>query len=302
MSTVGIVIICIIFAAVFACMVVAAVFVYRDAKKRNMNPILWAIVAFVVPFFVGAIAYFVIREPIVSAECPNCGNALQNDAKACEKCGTVMMAMCEKCDFPIQKKWKSCPNCGNELPEKFNQPIFKYKKESGIIPVGIIICVLVFAFALLDVVVRVFDKKSVETYSSGYGNCSGMYNITEEDLSVNVKIKEWIEKSKKEEDDVFVLISKKSSTCIVYVKDNNALLEDSMAVKYYSENKEMKKFEMSLNLSETKYEDKYGYDFFVYKLDVYDEVEFDVFIDDEKQDISVTYTDSDISVATWEVK
>ena len=296
----------IVLVAVLVCMAIATVYVYKDAKKRKMNEKIWAVVAFVVPFFIGVIVYFTIREPIVTVVCPDCEEELDKNAKVCGKCNTVLMTNCDKCDFPVKAGWRSCPNCGNELPEKFNQPITKYRKDSGIIPVAIIIGVLGLAFAAVCWIVSIPDSDdNGNTSSTGYGGHSGMYNITEDDMAGNSHIKEWIEKAKKDESKVSVLLSKTSGTCIVYVKDNDALLENSIDLDYTWGTKNGAKYEefiATLYLTDSQYEDKYGYDFLMYEMQVWDDVEFTAYLDEEKQDVSVTYTDGDISMDTWEVE
>ena len=49
--------------------------VYHDAKKRGMEPLLWALVATLVPYLLGLIAYLIIRHPIQSF-CPSCSQPI----------------------------------------------------------------------------------------------------------------------------------------------------------------------------------------------------------------------------------
>jgi len=104
MSVVGVLIITII--PMLICMVLAAMFVYSDAKKRNMNEVVWALVAFFVPVFIGVIVYIAIREPITTNACPVCGEAISGNDKECKKCHTILMTACNKCGFPLKKDWK----------------------------------------------------------------------------------------------------------------------------------------------------------------------------------------------------
>jgi len=46
--------------------------VYHDAKHRGMEPLVWALVAALVPYFIGLIAYLVVRQP-KAALCGSCG-------------------------------------------------------------------------------------------------------------------------------------------------------------------------------------------------------------------------------------
>ncbi len=76
--------------------ILLAVFVYKDSKKRGMEPILWTLIVFLVPNFIGLIIYLVVRNTHKT-------NPYMNNLK-CRNCGT-----------PIQKNWKVCPNCMTKL-------------------------------------------------------------------------------------------------------------------------------------------------------------------------------------------
>ena len=51
-------------------------YVNRDSKRRGMSPILWTLVAILVPNLLGILLYFVLRQPLVRV-CPQCGCAVQ---------------------------------------------------------------------------------------------------------------------------------------------------------------------------------------------------------------------------------
>lgn len=76
--------------------ILLAVFVYKDSKKRGMEPILWTLIVIFVPNFIGLIIYLVVRST-------HKGNPYTNQLK-CKNCGTV-----------IQKNWKVCPKCMTKL-------------------------------------------------------------------------------------------------------------------------------------------------------------------------------------------
>lgn len=42
--------------------IIIGIFVYRDAKKRDTNPLLWAIVSALTPSFIGLIVYLIVRN------------------------------------------------------------------------------------------------------------------------------------------------------------------------------------------------------------------------------------------------
>ena len=57
-------------------------YVNRDARRRGMSPLLWTIVAILIPHGLGLILYFILRQPLHSA-CPQCGNAVQTGFNFC---------------------------------------------------------------------------------------------------------------------------------------------------------------------------------------------------------------------------
>lgn len=81
-----ILLLCFILFAVCASAFFAA-WVYQDCKKRGDDPVLWAIVVFVVTPFIGLLIYF-LRRSEVTAACHACGHRISLKAKYCEECGT----------------------------------------------------------------------------------------------------------------------------------------------------------------------------------------------------------------------
>ena len=57
-------------------------YIAADAKRRGMNPVLWLLVALFVPYLIGVILYFVIREPLPMA-CPQCGRMVNPHFNFC---------------------------------------------------------------------------------------------------------------------------------------------------------------------------------------------------------------------------
>lgn len=84
----GLIVLC-----VLAIPVTVGVIVYTDAKSRGVDALLWALVAVLVPSFIGVIIYLVIRQ----------GN-LANTGISCSSCGK-----------PVKKEWKTCPYCSKDL-------------------------------------------------------------------------------------------------------------------------------------------------------------------------------------------
>ena len=87
------------FALMFIIWIVLAIWVYKDAEKRDGNGALWLIIV-IITGILGLIIWLIVRPPIGgkkpgtaqqpdSAErrCPSCGRAIPNDARVCPYCG-----------------------------------------------------------------------------------------------------------------------------------------------------------------------------------------------------------------------
>jgi len=99
--------------------------VYRDAERRGMNGVLWALLV-LVGNIVGLIIYLIVRseefpktvpgEPTQS--CSGCGKVVVQKYAFCPHCGTRLKAVCPNCDKPVSSDWKVCPHCGQKLAEE----------------------------------------------------------------------------------------------------------------------------------------------------------------------------------------
>lgn len=92
-------------------------FVYRDAKQRNMNAILWAFVAALAPAFIGLIVYLLVRGNYMNLRCPQCSTPVMETYVVCPKCGAKLRPSCPNCKAPVEPDWKVCPRCTTPLPE-----------------------------------------------------------------------------------------------------------------------------------------------------------------------------------------
>jgi hypothetical protein len=61
-------------------------YVYADARRRAMPPVLWALLAALVPNLLGFLFYFALRRPTAS-QCPQCGRAVEAGQRFCPSCG-----------------------------------------------------------------------------------------------------------------------------------------------------------------------------------------------------------------------
>ncbi len=90
------------------------IFVHHDARQRGMEPALWTVVAVLVPYFIGLVAYLVARQSH-SRTCAACGAGVPADARYCPHCGAELAVRCPSCDRQLPEGASYCPSCGTAL-------------------------------------------------------------------------------------------------------------------------------------------------------------------------------------------
>ncbi len=96
------------------CIVLLIGYINRDAKRRGMSPLLWTIVAIAIPYGMGGLLYFILRQPRSSA-CPQCGNAVQPGFNFCPRCNYKLSPSCPQCQRLVGVNDVYCPYCGTSL-------------------------------------------------------------------------------------------------------------------------------------------------------------------------------------------
>lgn len=91
------------------------VYVYRDAKRRGMNAVLWTLIAVLSPALIGFIIYLLIRNSYSDLECPQCAAPVEEDYVVCPRCGVKLRPSCPGCSAPVEEDWKVCPRCAAPL-------------------------------------------------------------------------------------------------------------------------------------------------------------------------------------------
>jgi len=92
-------------------------YVYRDAKRRGMNPILWTLLVLILSpayMFIGLIIYLLIREPLPYA-CPQCTTAVTARFNFCPNCKYNLHPACPQCQREVSDSDKFCPYCATPL-------------------------------------------------------------------------------------------------------------------------------------------------------------------------------------------
>ena len=90
-------------------------FVFKDSKKRGMDPWLWATVAIFVPNLIGLIIYLIVRNSYTKKICTCCGKPVDENFMNCPFCGYKLKENCASCGYAIVPEWNICPQCGVKL-------------------------------------------------------------------------------------------------------------------------------------------------------------------------------------------
>ena len=91
-------------------------YVNRDSKRRRMSPVLWTLVALLIPNGMGILLYFVLRQPL-SGACPQCGNPVEIEFQFCPRCSHKLGPNCPHCQRSVQADDRYCPYCGTPLDQ-----------------------------------------------------------------------------------------------------------------------------------------------------------------------------------------
>jgi ABC-type Fe3+ transport system permease subunit len=95
-------------------------YVYRDARRRNMNATLWTLLVLVLApssLIIGLVIYLLVREPL-PYPCPRCGALVGPRFNFCSNCKCNLHPSCPNCKQEIAETDKFCPNCAYELGRK----------------------------------------------------------------------------------------------------------------------------------------------------------------------------------------
>ncbi len=135
---------------------IVGIYVYRDAGRRGMNAILWALVAAAGPALIGLIIYLLVKGNYSDLRCPRCDGTVKEQFVVCPACGTKLRAACSNCAMPVEADWKVCPKCTQPLAgmqTDVQLPVRAKDKSIGkvlaivlIIP-ALLIAILAFSFS-----------------------------------------------------------------------------------------------------------------------------------------------------------
>lgn len=196
-------IVLVIYLALFICIpVLIGVYVYRDAKNRGMNAVLWTLIAILVPALIGFIIYLLVRGSYSDMKCPKCESPVAEPYLSCPRCGAKLKPTCPSCAAPVEAEWKVCPKCATQLPEHYDDvtsPVRKKDKTLG----KILLAVVLIPMLLLVVMVLSFTG-----FSSTAGGITGVTSLPVDDYLQEVgnpQIEQWIDNSGDEYSKAYVL-------------------------------------------------------------------------------------------------
>jgi hypothetical protein len=92
-------------------------YIYRDAKRRDMNPALWTLLALILSpayLLIGLIIYLLVREPLPYT-CPQCAATVNARFNFCPNCKYNLHPACPQCQREVTDADKFCPYCATEL-------------------------------------------------------------------------------------------------------------------------------------------------------------------------------------------
>jgi RNA polymerase subunit RPABC4/transcription elongation factor Spt4 len=95
-------------------------YVNRDATRRGMNSTLWTLLVIFVPYAIGLILYFLLREPL-PYNCPGCGALVNARFNFCPQCKRNLRPSCPQCKREVRLENNYCPYCAQELAKR-NSP------------------------------------------------------------------------------------------------------------------------------------------------------------------------------------
>ena len=89
-------------------------YVSKDAPRRGMSSKFWMLICFVMPGGIGAVLYFLLRQPLMT-RCPACSTHVQSDFHFCPQCNYQLTASCGNCYRTVRTTDQFCTRCGHEL-------------------------------------------------------------------------------------------------------------------------------------------------------------------------------------------
>jgi MFS family permease len=91
-------------------------YVSCDVKRRGMSAGLWMLVCVILPCGIGAVVYFMLRQPVLT-RCPNCTTSIAVGYRFCPQCQFQIAPVCGVCHRSVEITDVFCTQCGHDLAE-----------------------------------------------------------------------------------------------------------------------------------------------------------------------------------------
>ena len=169
--------------------ILIGVYVYKDASRRGMNTVLWALLSAFGPGFVGLIIYLIVRKDSSCTRCSTCNNFVRESFVVCPHCGASLKEHCHTCNSVLEYGWANCPQCGTEIPEEQKTRLnTRQKRDTGLkwlLTVLIIVPVLLLGILIGSTHIRIKQLMGFEyTFHS--------YQLKEEAITEYPFLRDWI--------------------------------------------------------------------------------------------------------------
>lgn len=135
--------------------VLTAVWVYKDAKKRNMDAVMWTVLAVLIPSYIGLIIYLVSRQKEKLYVCPRCGGDVKTDYAVCPTCTLPLRRQCPQCGLACEETWHNCPRCSAEL-EPMMYPLAKPQEKKDHLVRNIVLLIVANIVAVIALYASIF--------------------------------------------------------------------------------------------------------------------------------------------------
>jgi Double zinc ribbon len=89
-------------------------YINADARRRGMRYVMWTLLAIFLPYSLGIVLYFVLRDPLPVC-CGKCGAPGRPSFAFCPQCGAGLSTACPACKRPVDSGWKRCAYCSTPL-------------------------------------------------------------------------------------------------------------------------------------------------------------------------------------------
>ena len=176
-------------------------YVYRDAKYRDLNAVLWTFVALLSPMLVGFIIYLLARGSHGVLKCPACASTVAEQFVVCPKCGAKLKDSCAECEIIIEPEWVVCPKCSAPLTEQSLDFVPPARKVDYALPRVIFIIVLMTVLLVVSVPFM-YSYGLINQTDSGFGYSPG---LSVEYFQDDPDVLAWIEKANEDPTKVYAL-------------------------------------------------------------------------------------------------